>query len=119
MQIYRYRWNRCGRKDQRCIVTARGAMNSCRVEFEDGFAMITSRNAVAKTHSWPAWKSAKIVFQAPEDAVYVCGDRGWWYYVRGSEVFAARWPRQDGYMLPKDRERGRAVAEAAHRSQGN
>lgn len=45
---YIYRWNRFGRKDQSCAVTARGALNSCRVEFADGFVMITSRNAIKK-----------------------------------------------------------------------
>lgn len=45
---YIYFWNKCGRKGQRCRVTARGKMNSCRVEFEDGFVMITSRNALRK-----------------------------------------------------------------------
>jgi len=45
---YVYRWNLQGRKGQRCAVTAWGAMNSCRVEFADGFRMITSRNAIAK-----------------------------------------------------------------------
>ncbi len=48
MTVYVYRWNRCGRKGQRCRVTARGTMNSCRVEFEDGFVMITSRNAIKR-----------------------------------------------------------------------
>lgn len=45
---YVYRWDRCGRKGQRCAVSARGKMNSCRVEFVDGFVMITSRNALRK-----------------------------------------------------------------------
>lgn len=45
---YRYRWDRCGRKGQRCRVTARGKLNSARVEFPDGFVMITSRNAIAR-----------------------------------------------------------------------
>ena len=45
---YVYYWNRCGRKGRRCRVTARGKMSSIRVEFEDGFVMITSRNAVRK-----------------------------------------------------------------------
>lgn len=116
MQMYRYRWNRCGRKDQRCIVTARGKMNSCRVEFEDGFVMITSRNALSKVGDWPAWRSTTVVFQAPADATYVCGEPGWWYYLRGSEVFAARWPTNDSHILPKDRKRGREAAEAAHRA---
>jgi hypothetical protein len=47
-QLYVYRWDRCGRKGQSCRVTARGTMNSCRVEFADGFVMITSRNAVKR-----------------------------------------------------------------------
>ena len=34
------------RKGQRCRVTARGALNSIRVEFPDGFWVITSRWAV-------------------------------------------------------------------------
>ena len=115
MQIYIYRWNRCGRKGQRCRVLARGTMNSGLVEFEDDWRMVTSRNALAKTRDWPAWKSAKVVFQAPEDARYVCGDRGWWYYIRGDEIFAAKWPRNDSYMLPKDAKRGRAAAERSWR----
>lgn len=45
---YVYRWNRQDRKGQRCAMTARGTMNSCRVEFPDGYRMITSRNALRK-----------------------------------------------------------------------
>lgn len=45
---YVYYWNRQGRKGQLCRVTARGKMNSCCVEFEDGYKMITSRNAIRK-----------------------------------------------------------------------
>jgi hypothetical protein len=45
---YVFYWNRLGRKGERCKVTARGKLNSCRVEFEDGFVVITSRNAVRK-----------------------------------------------------------------------
>lgn len=48
MMPYIYRWDRCDRKGQPCKVTARGKMNSCRVEFADGFKMITSRNAIRK-----------------------------------------------------------------------
>lgn len=47
-QRYVYRWDRHGRKGHICKVTARGKMNSCRVEFEDGFRMITSRNALKR-----------------------------------------------------------------------
>ncbi|WP_164783813.1 MULTISPECIES: hypothetical protein [unclassified Mesorhizobium] len=43
-----YRWNRHGRKGQACRVTARGKMNSIRVEFADGYVMITSGNAIRK-----------------------------------------------------------------------
>lgn len=47
-QPYVYRWNRMGRKGQICRVLARGKMNSCLVEFEDGFKAVTSRNALKK-----------------------------------------------------------------------
>lgn len=43
-----YYWNRMGRKGQLCRVIVRGKMNSCLVEFEDGYLAITSRNAVRK-----------------------------------------------------------------------
>lgn len=45
---YIYRWDRHGRKGQPCKVTARGSKNSIRVEFADGYAMITSGNAIRK-----------------------------------------------------------------------
>lgn len=46
--LYVFRWNRLDRKGQTCRVLARGAMNSCLVEFEDGWRMITSRNAIRR-----------------------------------------------------------------------
>jgi hypothetical protein len=45
---YVYHWHRQGRKGQRCAVTARGKMNSICVQFEDGFVMITSGNAIRR-----------------------------------------------------------------------
>jgi len=33
---------------QRCRVLVRGAMNSCLVEFEDGYRVVTSRNYVRR-----------------------------------------------------------------------
>ncbi|MER9662330.1 hypothetical protein [Mesorhizobium sp. M0159] len=63
---YIYRWDRHGRKDQPCRVSARSRagsasfalpgfglpsparFNSVRVEFADGSAMITSGNAIRK-----------------------------------------------------------------------
>ncbi len=36
------------RKGQACRVLARGKMNSCLVEFEDGYKVVTSRYAVRK-----------------------------------------------------------------------
>lgn len=45
---YRYAWNRMGRKGVRCRVLVRGKMNSCLVEFEDGFKAVTSRNALRR-----------------------------------------------------------------------
>lgn len=47
-QLYIYRWNRMGRKGQRCSVLARGSMNSCAIRFEDGYKAVTSRNALRK-----------------------------------------------------------------------
>ena len=48
-----FRWNRpglAGRKGQRCKVLARGKMNSCAIEFEDGFRAVVSRNALRRWH---------------------------------------------------------------------
>ena len=45
---YIYRWERHGRKGQPCAVTARGAKNSIRVEFPDGYVMISSGNAIRR-----------------------------------------------------------------------
>lgn len=45
---YVYRWDRHGRKGQPCKVTTRGLMNSIRVEFADGYAMVTSANAIRR-----------------------------------------------------------------------
>ncbi|NTJ46555.1 hypothetical protein G6K93_05945 [Agrobacterium rhizogenes] len=50
---YVYRWNRQGRKGQKCEVIARGTMNSCCVRFADGYTMVTSRNALAKVKEAP------------------------------------------------------------------
>jgi hypothetical protein len=47
-KFYVYRWNRQGRKGYVCRVLARGAMNSCLVQFADGFKMVTSRNALRR-----------------------------------------------------------------------
>ena len=45
---YVYRWNRQGRKGQRCRLLLRGKMNSILVEFADGYTMITSGNAIRR-----------------------------------------------------------------------
>lgn len=39
------------RKGQACAVLARGRMNNCLVEFEDGYRVITSRNYVRKLNA--------------------------------------------------------------------
>lgn len=36
---------------QRCRIVARGSMNSCLVEFEDGTKVVTSRNFLRKVKS--------------------------------------------------------------------
>jgi hypothetical protein len=46
--VYRYAWNRMGRKGQTCRVLVRGEMNSCLVEFGDGYKAVTSRNALRR-----------------------------------------------------------------------
>ena len=46
MTTYIFRWDRHGRKGQRCVVLARGTLNSLLVRFEDGYMMVTSRNAL-------------------------------------------------------------------------
>jgi hypothetical protein len=43
--------DRQGRKGQRCLVLARGKMNSYLVKFEDGYTMVTSRNALKLANS--------------------------------------------------------------------
>jgi|GEM_PF-722688 len=50
---YVYTWKRTAmrvldRKGQACKVLARGKMNSCMIEFADGFRTVTSRNALRK-----------------------------------------------------------------------
>lgn len=45
---YVFAWNKLGRKGQPCRLTARGGFNSCRLEFADGFVMITSRNSIRR-----------------------------------------------------------------------
>ncbi len=49
-----YRWNRQGRKGQRCQILARGTMNSRLLRFEDGFTMVSSGNALAKEKRTPS-----------------------------------------------------------------
>jgi hypothetical protein len=39
------------RKGQRCAVKVRGKMNSCLVQFEDGYKVVTSRNYIRKAKS--------------------------------------------------------------------
>lgn len=48
---YIYRWGINGRKGQSCRVTARGSLNSILAVFDDGFAMVTSANAIRRDHS--------------------------------------------------------------------
>lgn len=49
---YTYRWDRQGRKGQPCDVLIRTkVMNSCLVQFADGYTMVTSRNALMKNRA--------------------------------------------------------------------
>lgn len=49
---YRYAWKnnevRASFYGLRCFVLARGTMNSCLLQFEDGRKLITSRNSIRK-----------------------------------------------------------------------
>ena len=51
-QWYKYAWGnnpkRLTLKGRKCRVVARGKMNSCMVEFEDGQREVISRNALRK-----------------------------------------------------------------------
>lgn len=50
---YVYRWKPTlvrplDRKGQPCRVLVRGSRNSCLLQFEDGFLVVTSRNAIRR-----------------------------------------------------------------------
>lgn len=47
-RIWRWRVNLPERYGTRCRLIARGTMNSCEIEFEDGVRHIVSRNAIRK-----------------------------------------------------------------------
>jgi hypothetical protein len=50
-QTYIYHWDRHGRKGQFCLVLVCGKMNSYLIKFEDGYTMVTSRNALKLANS--------------------------------------------------------------------
>lgn len=58
-RTYIYRWDRHGRKGQRCRLIARGKMNSICVEFADGYRMITSGNAIRRSRPLPTGGSGE------------------------------------------------------------
>jgi len=47
-RIWHWRALQPDRKGQPCRILARGKLNSCLVEFEDGHRVITSRHAIRK-----------------------------------------------------------------------
>lgn len=47
-RVWRWRVNLPERHGQLCRIVARGKMNSCQIEFEDGERHIVSRNAIRK-----------------------------------------------------------------------
>jgi len=49
-----------GRKGQRCRVLVRGSRNSCLIEFEDGFRVVTSRNGLRKARLSPGDSGAAM-----------------------------------------------------------
>ena len=76
---YVYRWNRMGRKGQRCRIMARGGMNSVCIEFEDGFRAVSSGNAVrkAKLDDYDAAKDGHGSYFAAVEAKRQRGDTHW------------------------------------------
>jgi len=52
---YRYAWKNNARRaalyGRLCRVLARGSMNSCLIEFENGERVVTSRNALRRYHA--------------------------------------------------------------------
>jgi hypothetical protein len=67
-EVYPMHWRWRARLPERfgqaCRVTARGALNSVRVEFEDGFTVITSRWAVRRGNRSEASEDRKRVLAA-------------------------------------------------------
>lgn len=47
---YIYAWHHMNRKGHLCRVLCRGKLNSCLVEFEDGYLAVTSRNALRRVN---------------------------------------------------------------------
>lgn len=59
---YIYYWDRQGRKGQPCEVVVRAkAMNSCLVKFDDGYCMVTSRNAIRKNPDRTALQEREVI----------------------------------------------------------
>jgi hypothetical protein len=50
--VWRVKTRLPGRYLSRCRVLARGKMNTCLVEFEDGYRVTTSRNYLMKLETW-------------------------------------------------------------------
>src|SRR5215468_10557215 len=70
MPTYIFRWDRHGRKGQRCVVVARGTMNSCLVRFEDGYMMVTSRNALGIKVPFNSTVATETVSACPMHSKY-------------------------------------------------
>jgi hypothetical protein len=68
---YIFRWDRHGRKGQRCVVLTRGTLNSCLVRFEDGYMMVTSRRALGIKGPFNPTVATETVSAA--DAFAKCG----------------------------------------------
>jgi hypothetical protein len=65
---YIYAWDRQGRKGQPCDVPIRAkAMNSCLVQFSDGYTMVTSRNAIRKNKAGALMPADRSVGIHPAD----------------------------------------------------
>jgi hypothetical protein len=69
-----YRLDRQGRKGQSCRILACGTMNTCLVEFADGFRMVTTDSALGKkrhesgSSTYPANRTAASTIGTPGTA---------------------------------------------------
>ena len=75
--MFEYMWRVKTRLPERfmthCRVLARGRLNSCLVEFEDGFRVVTSRNYLVRRETQEK-RAAKVKRKITVDPSYIPAD---------------------------------------------